>query len=134
MSLSKAGSSAVSISAIEVTGSAVAYTVPAGKTAKVRVVQVHEFATAKYLYIGNYRIRNGSPVTVYSYNQSKGYSGNGNSMGLPVAGFVRASADYDELDITFVYIKEDHVLVAGETVHTNDTGAIFAYTIFEEDA
>ena len=134
MSLSKAGSSAVSISAIEVTGSEIAYTVPEGKTARVRVVQVHNFATVKYLYIGNYRIRNGCPTSVYSYNQSKGYTANSNFMGIPTAGFVRASADHDELNIQFVYIKEDHVLVAGETVHTNDTGATFSYTIFEEDA
>ena len=90
---------ALVISAVQVTGTAIAYTVPAGKVAKVRVVFCDVFGNIKTLTIG-----------------------------------VRAASTGADLERSFMYFKEDHVLVAGETVSCDDTSATFAYTIFEEDA
>ena len=71
--------------------------------------------------------------TVNTKSQSAAANG-ANAFGLPVTGFVRASSSTSNMNALFMYIKEDHVLVAGETVSCDDTGATVAYTIFEEDA
>jgi hypothetical protein len=125
---------ALVISAVEVTGTAIAYTVPVGKVAKVRLVSIINFSNGANINIGNYQITNASATAVWSYSQGQNSSGSSTSFGLPVSGFVRASANGASMATTFLYIKEDHILVAGETVRVNDTLATFAYTIFEEDA
>jgi hypothetical protein len=123
---------ALTISAVQVTGTATAYTVPAGKVAKVRLVSVETLANDKILTIGNYTAVNTTTQAVNTKSQSAGTSG-GNAFGLPVTGFVRAGGSTTNMVAIFMYFKEDHVLVAGETVSCDDTGATVAYTIFEED-
>jgi hypothetical protein len=134
MLLSKAGSSAVSISAIEATGSAVAYTVPAGKTARVRLVKVEGWLTNNYLRIGNFTAINyTAEATSSTSNSRSNSSAYDKAAGYPTAGFVMCSNGYN-FETSFMYIKEDHTLVAGETVSQTSATATFAYTIFEEDA
>ena len=125
---------ALVISAVEVTGATTAYTVPVGKVAKVRLVSISNFNTAQTISIGNYKSTNAVGGAVWSYNQGQNTAGTANSFGLPVSGFVRASSNGASMTTTFLYIKEDHILVAGETVSVNDPSATTAYTIFEEDA
>jgi hypothetical protein len=123
---------ALVISAVEVTGTATAYTVPASKVAKVRVVSCSSFDDLKTLTIGNYTAKNDTAATVTSASQ--GIQSDSNfALGLPVNGFVRFASRGDFMSANFMYVKEDHVLVAGETVSQDDAGATFAYTIFEED-
>ena len=125
---------ALTISAVQVTGTATAYTVPAGKVAKVRLVSVETLANDKILTIGNYTAENGTAITIFSQHQSlTGYTGTGQIL-YPIQGFVRLGEANSSLTGRTMYIKEDHVLVAGETVSCDDTGATVAYTIFEEDA
>jgi hypothetical protein len=125
---------ALVISAVQVSGMATAYTVPAGKVAKVRLVSVSSFGVGKIFTIGNYTVSNN--LQYYAVNSSyatqKGTPNN--ASGTPVQGFVRLGGTNSAMYTNYVYIKEDHVLVAGETVSCNDNGATFAYTIFEEDA
>jgi hypothetical protein len=125
---------ALVISAVQVTGTAIAYTVPAGKVAKVRVVFCDVFGNIKTLTIGNYKARNDTDYDLGTDNQGQDGTPTTNSFAPPVAGFVRAASTGADLERSFMYFKEDHVLVAGETVSCDDTSATFAYTIFEEDA
>jgi hypothetical protein len=123
---------ALVISAVQVTGTATAYTVPVGKVAKVRLVNVDTLATAKKLTIGNYVALNSTGQTVKT--ESQGQTTGGASVIAPaVAGFVRAASGATMTE-RFMYIKEDHILVAGQTVSCDDTGATISYTIFQEDA
>jgi hypothetical protein len=135
MSLSATSSGGnVSISAIQVTGSAIAYTVPEGKTAKVRLVKVQNWLHSKILTIGNYIAANYTDTTTNSTSNSRDNSAAyDRGVANPTAGFVMCSSGYN-FETSFMFIKEDHILVAGETVSQNDAGATFAYTIFEEDA
>jgi len=121
---------ALVISAVQVTGIATAYTVPAGKIAKVRVVNVDTLATTKEITIGHYVAKNSTGTTVKSENQGHGAGGT-NSMVAPQAGFVFCSTG--AMSGEFLYVKEDHVLVAGQTVSCDDAGCTMSYTIFQED-
>jgi len=125
---------ALVISAVTVTGTATAYTVPVGKVAKVRVTNITDFTTNKIITIGNYRSRN-QAIVMYlsSEDNNKNNTTNTNSFALPIAGFVRLGS-INNFDGPAMYIKEDHVLVAGQTVSVDDAGATVSYTIFEEDA
>ena len=132
MALTRAGGS-VAISAIKVTGSAIAYTVPVGKTATVRLVYFDTLRTNYSVYFGNYRVVNMTTQTLSSINQSNNTSGASDSLGLPIPSFVRGGSSVGFQNY-YIYIKEEHDLVAGETVLTNDATATFAYTIYEKDA
>tara|TARA_R110000796_G_scaffold128932_2_gene244560 strand:- start:843 stop:1223 length:381 start_codon:yes stop_codon:yes gene_type:complete len=124
---------ALVISAVQVTGTATAYTVPTGKVAKVRLVSVDNLNTGKYIYIGNYTAyQNTNGYGYTSKYQAQASAGTNYNM-PPVAGFVRITSNVYAMNSSFMYIKEDHVLVAGETVRQTDASATFAYTIFEED-
>ena len=123
---------ALVISAVQVTGIATAYTVPAGKIAKVRVVNVTELATTKEITIGHYVAKNSTNGNVWSRNQGND-TGSTSSMPGPRAGFVFCSSFGREMISRFMYVKEDHVLVAGQTVSCDDAGCTMSYTIFQED-
>jgi hypothetical protein len=125
---------ALVISAIEVTGTATAYTVPAGKVAKVRLVSVDGLNTGNHIYIGNYTAYQNTNGYGYTSKLQANNSSSSTSNMLPVTGFVRISSSATSMSSDFMYIKEDHVLVAGETVSQTQAGATFAYTVFEEDA
>jgi len=122
---------ALVISAVKVTGTATAYTVPAGKIAKVRVVNVDTLSIEKKITIGNYVVANNTDAAVKSENQSQKDAG-ANSTFMPQVGFVFCGGD-DNMTRRLMYIKEDHVLVAGQTVSCDDAGCTMSYTIFQED-
>ena len=124
---------ALVISAVQVTGTATAYTVPTGKIAKVRVVNIYNFSTDKIITVGNFVSRNGTGQTVRSEYQSNGGGGSSTMTG-PQVSFLFCMAYNGSMIQRFMYVKEDHVLVAGETVSCDDTGCTMSYTIFEEDA
>jgi hypothetical protein len=123
---------ALVISAVQVTGTATAYTVPAGKIAKVRLVSFDSFDTTYSLFIGNYTAKNSARNGLNTENQGQD-GALPTSMAVPVLGYVRGATNGISMQSQFMYIKEDHVLVAGETVSCNYSAATFAYTIFEED-
>jgi len=125
---------ALVISSVKVTGTSTAYTVPSGKIAKVRVAAINFFPVSATLEIGNYKVVNllGNPNAVYGERQGMG-NGNTSTLGLPVTGFVRASYSGADMVSKFIYMKEDHVLVAGETVVATGSTTVMSYTIFEED-
>jgi hypothetical protein len=134
MALSEiASGGSVSVSSIKVTGNATAYTVPVGKKAKVRLVYFDAFRTGYSVYIGNYILKNDATQTLSSINQSLSSSPGTASIGIPVPGFVRGGLNAG-FNMYYIYIKEEHDLVAGERVYANDATATFAYNIFEEDA
>jgi hypothetical protein len=124
---------ALVISSVQVTGTATAYTVPAGKVAKVRLVALNSFGNFKKVFIGNYIAENVTGASLTTYKQGKGAGATSNTFGPPVTGFVRVALAGDAMDSSFIYIKEDHVLVAGETVSCDDSGTLASYTIFQED-
>jgi hypothetical protein len=123
---------ALVISAVQVTGTATAYTVPADKVAKVRIVNIDTLAYVKTLTIGNYEARNSTSSSVSTKKQGNSSPGT-NIVLAPVYGFVRASNNGSSMGDRYLYVKEDHVLVAGETVSCDDAGCTMSYTIFEED-
>ena len=126
--------SKVSISAVQVTGTSTVYTVPAGKTAKVRLVKVENWPSGGVLIIGNFKAINGTGATTDSNSNSRGStSTNDNTEARPTLGLVLCS-NGSNMRAYYMFIKEDHILVAGETVSQNSAAATFAYTIFEEDA
>jgi len=123
---------ALVISAVQVTGTATAYTVPANKIAKVRVVSMYMLADAM-VSIGNYDAVNYTGNYVSSKWQSNDTTST-SVIGIPTRGFVRASYEDGKLSGYIMYVKEDHVLVAGETVSATNAATVMSYTIFEEDA
>ena len=125
---------ALVISTATRTGTGVAYTVPTGKVAKVRLVSISGFRSGFTISIGNYVSLNTTGGSVDTKHQGKDGNVNSNVFGLPVSGFVRACNDGYFMGFQFLYLKEDYVLVAGETATTNDNNLVISYTIFEEDA
>jgi hypothetical protein len=122
------------VSTIQVTGIATAYTVPPSKIAKVRLINIDSFDSGSYMYIGNYTAYNGTLANnLKSSNQGTGSAG-GVGLSPPIIGFIRLGAHANEMGVDYMYIKEDHILVAGETVNCSDAGTTVSYLIFEEDA
>jgi hypothetical protein len=122
------------ISKVTKTGTGAAYTVPAGKIAKVRLTAVQSLSTGFYIAIGGYQIDNSCSVDVDTRHQGQNNGAGSAGVAIPVTGFVRASTNGTTMSISYLYIKEDHILVAGETMSCNDSGATIVWTIFEEDA
>lgn len=124
---------ALEISTVTVTGTATAYTVPSDKIAKVRITSIGALYDSAIISIGKFTCKNESGATCYSEKGTSAGTTTTN-FGTPcVLGFLRCvpNANWDD---DCLFVKEDHILVEGETVSNSHSSAVMSYTIFEEDA
>lgn len=124
---------AMVISSVTVTGTATAYTVPSDKVAKVRITSIQLFKDNAVITIGNYVSKNTVTNDLDTKNCGE-TSTTTNSISYPVLGFVRCSVSGNNMQEDYMYVKEDHVLVEGQTVAQSNASTVVSYTIFEDDA
>lgn len=108
--------------------SATVYTVPSGKVAKV-IINYLKIINNSNLNVGDYEVRNSTGYDVYTTYSGLG-SATSNSLVTPREGWLIASGNSAILDYGILYIRQEHILVAGEQV-TIQNGDISA-TVIEE--
>jgi len=125
---------AVSTASFSSTGTGNLYTVPSGKIIKVRVNYL-KIVTGGQLKIGDYFTRNDTGHTVYSEYNGKTGTGSNENTAQPVNGFLMCLYTGGYNLGRYMWVKEDHILIAGQTIYMSVSSAIdFKITIFQEDA
>lgn len=124
---------ALTIATLDFTGSSGnKYTVPSGKIAKVTINYLY-MANNAIISIGDYKLKNGATGDVYSMYQSL-YSAHSQYGYPPVNGYIKCHVSASSMQSQFVYVRESHILIAGQTIVPSNGNITFKANIFEEDA
>lgn len=110
------------------------YTVPGDKIAKVIITYVGSWSNGGRINVGDYTTSNGSGQIVYSYNTFSNETVPPTVIHAIHPGYILCQTNTGDFERQVAYVKESHILVAGQTVRsTVGSGATFNFLVIEED-